>query len=283
MINNSPIMSGWHGQLNLVYAKRENSTQLIYNHNQAPLKIQRSFYPEGIEICHNVILHTAGGIVGGDRLTFNIHLQPNSQALITTAAANKTYRSNGLQARQTVNINIENGACLEYLPQENIIFNSANYRQDLRIELGENAKFLGWEIIRLGRTARGEKFIDGQLRSHTEIWQNDLPLWIDRQYLPGSEKVFDSPHGLGGNPVIGTLVFIGLPITSEIIEQARLLINQPLFSGVTKLEHGLLCRYRGNSTSAARKWFTNIWQMLRSKCLNYDIIDGNSIPRVWQI
>lgn len=60
-------VEGWYGKLNLVYADRERKTQLIYNHQQAPLKVQRPFYPEGEKVCHSVILHTAGGVVGGDR------------------------------------------------------------------------------------------------------------------------------------------------------------------------------------------------------------------------
>ena len=58
------LSTGWHGNLNLIYAKRAGTTQLIHNRNQAPLKVQRPFYPEGPAVCHSVILHTAGGIVG---------------------------------------------------------------------------------------------------------------------------------------------------------------------------------------------------------------------------
>jgi urease accessory protein len=226
-----------------------------------------------------VILHTAGGIVGGDRLSSHIHLQPNTNALITTAAAGKIYRSNGLQARQTVNIQVDAHACLEYLPQETILFNGGIYRQDLRIELATEASYLGWEITRFGRSARGEKFVQGEMRSHTEIWQNGMPLWIDRQIVPGSEEVFHSSHGLRENPVVGSFVGVGFPISPEIINQARSLIIQNSDAGVTRLQHGFLCRYRGNSTSEVRSWFTNIWQILRVSCLNR----GNCIPRVWQI
>ena len=155
MISHPQTAAGWHGKLNLVYANRQNSTQLIYNHHQAPLKIQRPFYPEGQQVCHSVILHTAGGIVGGDRLSSNFHLQASTQALITTAAASKIYRSNGLQARQNIDIQIDADACLEFLPQETILFNGANYRQDLRVELAPRGSFLGWEITRFGRSARG--------------------------------------------------------------------------------------------------------------------------------
>ncbi|WP_353932082.1 urease accessory protein UreD [Okeanomitos corallinicola TIOX110] len=276
---NNHIDKSWYGQLNLVYAQRQNSTQLIYNHNQAPLKIQRPFYPEGQQVCHSVILHTAGGVVGGDRLSAEIHLQKNTQVLITTAAASKIYRSNGLPARQTVNIQVDAGACLEHLPQETILFDGAVYRQDLRVKLATNASFIGWEITRLGRSARNEKFLQGEMRSHTEIWQNNIPLWIDRQYIPGSTEVFHSIHGLAGKPVIGSFIVVGLTISPEIIKQARLLNIHNLDVGVTRLEHGFLCRYRGHSTTEVRSLFTNIWQNLRVSLLNR----GNCIPRVWQI
>lgn len=279
MTCNSEIAEGWHGKLNLVYTDRQGATQLIYNHQQAPLKVQRPFYPEGQKVCHSVILHTAGGMVGGDRLSSNIHLQPQAQALITTAAASKIYRSNGLQARQTIQMQVEAGACLEWLPQETILFNDAIYRQDLRVELATGASWLGWEITRFGRSARGEKFLQGEWRSHTEIWQEGIPLWIDRQYLPGREDIFHSPHGLAGKPIVGSLVWVGGAVSAEIVQKTRYLWDGEGEAGVTRLQHGLLCRYCGSSTSEVRNWFINVWQLLRVSFLNR----GNCIPRVWQV
>ncbi|MBF2014474.1 MAG: urease accessory protein UreD [Rivularia sp. T60_A2020_040] len=271
----------WHGKLNLVYNYNQNKTILIQSKNQAPLKIQRPFYPEGDSICHSIILHTAGGIVGGDRLSCNFYLQPQAKALITTAAANKIYRSNGLQAKQKIEIKIDNHTCLEWLPQETIVFNGANYRQDIRIELATEANFIGWEITRFGRTAACEKFVEGEWRSHFEIWQNNQPLWIDRQYLPGSEEIFHSVNGLAGKSIIGTLVYVGKPVSPEIVEQARNLSISlpPSCCGVTRLKNGLLCRYRGDSTAEVRNWFISIWQLLRMSFLNRSIC----LPRVWML
>jgi urease accessory protein len=270
---------GWHGELNLVYANRLNTTQLIYNHHQAPLKVQKPFYPEGKKVCHSVMLHTAGGVVGGDRLSCNFHLQPDAQALITTAAASKIYRSNGLQARQNIHIQVDAGACLEWLPQETILFNGAVYRQDLRIELAPGGSFLGWEITRFGRSARGEKFLQGEWRSHTEIWQEGVPLWMDRQWLPGNEEVFHSPHGLAGQPIVGSLVWVGGAVSGEILAKARSLWDGVGEVGVTQLQNGFLCRYRGASTSEVRNLFTVVWQLLRVSFLQR----GGCVPRVWQV
>lgn len=283
-----PPSNTWHGKLNLVYAHRQEKTVIVEQQNQAPLKVQRPFYPEGQEVCHSIILHTAGGVVGGDRNSCNFDLQSNSQALITTAAASKIYRSNGIQARQNIEINVDEGACLEWLPQETIVFDAADYRQDLRVELATDASFLGWEINRFGRSARGEKFLQGNWRSHTEIYQKGIPLWIDRQWLPGSEKIFHSPHGLAGQPVIGSLIFVGKTVSTEIVEQARSLwksksnlqssIPNPQ-TGVTRLNNGFLCRYRGNSTTEVRNWFISVWLLLRTSFLSR----GSCVPRVWLV
>jgi urease accessory protein len=276
-----PLTSGWQGSLDLVYVYQQSETRLAHILVKAPLKIQRSFYPEGKSICHSVILHTAGGMVGGDRLSQTIHLQPNAHTLMTTAAAGKVYRSNGKLTQQIIAIQIEAGACLEWLPQETIIFNGAIYRQDLRIELAPEASWLGWEITRFGRSARGEKFLEGEWRSHTEIWQQGQPLWIDRQWLPAGEAILNSPHGLAGQPIVGSLVWLGKPVSQEIVEQARCLwqVNQHQGeAGVTRTQsEGLLCRYRGSSTAEVRQWFTQVWQLIRLSCLHRPAIQ----PRVW--
>lgn len=281
-------LTGWHGNLHLVYANHQGKTQLIQNQVKAPLKVQRPFYPEGPGVCHSVVLHTAGGMVGGDQLSLNFQLEPNAHALITTAAASKIYRSNGLEAKQTSLIQVAEGACLEWFPQETIVFNEAIYRQDLRIELAPKASCLGWEIIRLGRSARGEKFLRGNWRSYTEIWQQGRPLWVDRQWLPGGEEILNSPHGLDSQPVVASLVWVGQPISSEVSEKVRTLWtarvetektqHSKASAGVTRLLEGLLCRYRGNSTEEARSWFIEVWNLLRLSSLGKPAC----IPRVWQ-
>jgi urease accessory protein len=272
--------SGWHGTLDLVYANFNDATQINYSHSQAPLKVQRPFYPEGKSICQSVVLHTAGGMVGGDRLSQNFHLQSNAKTSITTAAASKIYRSNGQLAKQNINIKIDAGAWLEFLPQETIVFNGAVYRQDLQVELAPGASWLGWEITRFGRSARGEKFLQGAWRSCMEVWQQGCPLWIDRQWLLGGEEMFYSANGLAGKPVVGTLCWLGQSVAPEVTEQVRNLWTNHQTegeAGVTHLLTGLLCRYRGNSCSEVRKWFTDVWQLLR---LTYLGIPATK-PRVW--
>ncbi len=272
--------TNWHGQLELTYARTTTGTQVVHNRVLAPLKVQRPFYPEGAEVCHSVILHTAGGVVGGDRLSLNLHLQPDAQVLTTTAAAAKIYRSNGQEAEQNVCVTLEPGTCLEWLPQETIVFDHAIFRQTMRVDLAPGATWLGWDITRFGRSARGETFTHGNWRSHTEIWQGDRPLWIDRQWLPGSAVTFHSPHALAGYPVVGSFAFVGHMVDPELVATARTLWTGEVGDvGVTRLMAGMLCRYRGKSTMEARQWFLAVWQLLRSHYQQRPVC----LPRVWQL
>lgn len=205
-------------------------------------------------------------MVGGDRLSLNVQLHSGAQALVTTAAAAKIYRSLGPSAQQMVQLEVEPGACLEWLPQETILFNGAVYRQDLRVELAEAATWLGWEITRLGRSARGEQFLQGEWRSHTEVWRQGRPLWIDRQCLPGGEPTICSPNGLNRHPVVASFAFVGRSVDTDLIEKIRDLWDKgddQGEAGVTRLLEGLLCRYRGPSTQNARRWFLQVWNLLR--------------------
>ncbi|MBD2577087.1 urease accessory protein UreD [Oscillatoria sp. FACHB-1406] len=283
----SDELSGWQGCLDLVYRHCDDATRIARAYARAPLKVQRPFYPEGPQVCHTVMLHTAGGIVGGDRLSATIHLLPHSRALITAPAATKVYRSNGQLARYTTAFNLEPEASLEWLPPETILFEGADYQQQTRVELAPGASFLGWEIARFGRSARNERFLHGEWRSRFEIWQQGKPLWIDRQRLQGSEENCTSANALAGYPLVGSLIYIGKPVSEELLARVRNLIDSGIIQkksqagqfGATRTQAGgLLCRYRGDSTAEVRKWFIEVWRLLRLANAQSSPI----LPRVWQ-
>ncbi|WP_347278026.1 urease accessory protein UreD [Alkalinema sp. FACHB-956] len=280
----STASSNWHGLLNLEFQAVNGKTRLTHSQAIAPYKVQRSF-AQADGTCQVVMLHTAGGMVGGDRLTTAVTIGEQAQVLLTTAAAAKIYKSTGTLTQQTVHLTVAPQACLEWLPQETILFDRAQYRQDLRIELAAGAQVVLWEITRFGRTARGEQFSQGDWRSHTEVWQAGTPLWIDRQWLPGSPEMLASPHGLNHCPIVGTLAWIGRSLDKSDVEVARQLWD-PIAAhhpddqfGVTRLPQGLLCRYRGHSSTAVRHGFIQTWQWIRS-------VQGRSweeLPRVWML
>jgi len=272
--------SVWTGELQLSLARRQGKTQIVHRYTRSPFKLQRPFYPEGPEICHNVMLHTAGGLVGGDRLQVGLTLEQEAQGLVTSAAASKVYRSAGPAAQQRIAISIGPNACLEWLPQETILFNGAHYRQHVQVSLAENALLIGWDIVRLGRSARQETFQRGTWRSLTEVTREGCPLWVDPQSLTGGDALLTSPTGMANCPVVATFFAVGRDVPRSLVEACRQWpatgVSDASF-GVTRLMSGLLCRYRGRSTTQAKQWFEHVWHLTRHH------YHGRAIcrPRVW--
>ncbi len=271
--------SGWRGIAHLSYAVEAGRCVPTQTYTRAPLRVQRPLYPEGEALCHTVLVHTAGGLVGGDSLAVELAAAPRAQALITTAAASKVYGSAAASSHQQVTITLAPESCVEWLPQETIVFNQAHYSQALRVDLAPGALWVGWEITRFGRSARGETFEQGQWRSRLEVWQGDQPLWLDRQHLVGGSAPLHSPNGLAGHPVIGSFAVVGHDFDGDAVAALRQLwpTDQPGDVGVTRLRSGLLCRYRGPSSQAARRWFVAAWQQLRPLYLGRPA----AVSRLW--
>ncbi|MDX1978097.1 MAG: urease accessory protein UreD, partial [Pseudanabaenaceae cyanobacterium bins.68] len=165
-------MSNWQGNLEITFDHQDQKTWIEKCQSVAPLRIQKPFYPEGKSWVHSILLYTAGGMVGGDRLTINLDLKAEAKVLFTSATAAKIYRCPANIASHHTRIHQQQGSVLEWFPQETILFRDAQYSQSLRIELEQNAICYGWDIYRFGRSARGEVFDGGAWRSRTEVWQN---------------------------------------------------------------------------------------------------------------
>ncbi len=274
------MTTNWQGTLKLSFKEQDGYTWLDRSFASAPLKIQRPFYPEGKSCCHLVTLHTAGGLLGGDQLSIKCELNPRARVLITNGSATKVYRSESDFAIQEISLQLAENTVLEWFPQETILFADAKFKQNLFIELGNNALSCGWEINRFGRTARAEKFNDGTWKNHTEIWQGNIPLWIDRQFLTGQGDMLNSYNGLWQKSSIGTFWFVGRSVTKEMIDHLRTLVEKcPDEIAITRLEKGLICRYRGDSTLICRQQFMVIWHYL----MVYFTDRLPSTPRVWQM
>ena len=189
------------------------------------------------------------------------------------------------QSIRPYTMRVKAGGCVEWLPQPLIVFNGAQYNQQLRVDLDPGAIWIGWDITRLGRTLGGEHFEHGVWRSRLEIWQDGLLLWIDPQWIQGGSEMLTSAHGLNHCPVIGTFAIVGVDVDDAILTQSRFaqprLAQSRLSStstGVSQLQSGLVCRYRGHSTIDAQRWFIQLWHLVRQAYL----ARPNCMPRVWQ-
>ncbi|MBM4202088.1 MAG: urease accessory protein UreD, partial [Gammaproteobacteria bacterium] len=142
--------AGWNAELELRFAPGHGKTVIAHRRHVGPLLVQRPFYPEG-PVCHVYLLHPPGGVVAGDTLGIDVDAANGSAGLVTTPAAGKFYRSASGLARQSVSLRVADGASLEWLPQETIVYQGARVRSRITIELEAGARFVGWDVVALGR------------------------------------------------------------------------------------------------------------------------------------
>ncbi|MBM3345794.1 MAG: urease accessory protein UreD [Betaproteobacteria bacterium] len=269
---------GWDARLTLGYERSAARTVLTRREHMGPLRVQRNLYPEGGGTCHTIVVHPPGGIAGGDRLAIAATLGESSAALLTTPGAGKWYRSLGRPASQSLEFALGAGASLEWLPQETIVFNGAMADMETRVQLSGDAAYVGWDIVCFGRTASGERFARGSLRTRTEISRDGRRLWLEQGRLEGDDSLFASPVGLAGRTVCGTLLAAGRDVPAELLAACRAVpVVEGALAGITRLPGVCIARWLGDSSEDARRWFAAQWALLRP------VFHGGSAesPRIW--
>jgi len=276
MLLAEPLLSSWKASLALEFSFADQKTRLTGKVHDGPLVVQKPLYPEGDRVCHAIIVHPPGGIAGGDELNLNVNAKQHSSALLTTPGAAKWYRSAGAWARQSLSFGVR--GLLEWLPQETIVFDGALAQAACDVDLAADAGLIGWDIVCLGRTGSGERFRRGSYRFSTQLRREGRLLWLERGRIDGGGKLLDSPAGLGGHPVFGTL-FASFPLVEKtILEDMRKQNPVEGKGAVTLLPGVLLARYLGDSTEAARRYFISLWRILRPRLAGLDAVE----PRIWQ-
>ena len=173
----------WHGRLSLHYT-RDGERTVAHDRHEGPLRVLKALYPEGHGICHHVLVHPPGGIVGGDLLDINVALDAGTRALITTPGATRFYRSSGAAAAQHATLCVADGARLEWLPLETIAYRGCIGENRVRLELAAGAQTIGWDVLALGLPAAGEPFEAGVFTQQLE-----LPgCWLERGRIAASDK-----------------------------------------------------------------------------------------------
>jgi urease accessory protein len=268
--------AGWKAQLQLEFKTIRSKTVLGACNHIGPLRVQRPFYPEN-NLAHTYILHPPGGVVGGDQLTIEINVKHSAQALCTTPGSGKFYLSAGNRAKLDQHLRVDGGGSLEWLPQENILFAGARLHTRTKIEVRDNAKFIGWEITCLGRPSSDEIFNHGAFDSQLAFYHNEKLILLETQRIV-NQKMLTAAAGLRGEAMQATL--LAFPCNDSHLENAR---NKLLELGATKLAaitlfDGLLVmRALESNNEKLKHQLISVWQTLRPMLLDREAI----APRIW--
>ena len=269
---NESIKKGWEAELHLGFSQKGNKTLLSHRSHKGPLTVQRPFYPEG-GMCHVYLLHPPGGVVAGDSLLIDVHATSNTEVLITTPAAGKFYRSAGDKALQNVNLQVDEDAVLEWVPQETIIYEGARLASKVIINLEKQARFIGWEILALGRPASSEGFEYGEVHLSWQILQNKKLIYLERMRLDA--QAFAARWGLNKQSVCGTL--FAIPATTKQLEKIRTLMGDTSNQGVTLIDDLLICRASNEKTEPVRNFFESVRAAIRADIVQRKV----HTPRIW--
>ncbi len=274
-----PVTSAWHARLALGFERRDEATILARRDHFGPLRVQKALYPEGEAVCHAIVLHPPSGIAGGDQLDIAVNVGPGAHALVTTPGAGKWYRSAGAWAGQRLEFDVATDAVLEWLPQENIVFDAARADMQGRFRLAAGARCIAWDVLCLGRRAAGERFEHGEVHLQTRIERDGQPIWLERGGFVGGSELLASPAGLAGFSVSGTMLATGPNLDAALLAACRQIACPETDAriGITLLPDLLVARYLGHASEAARDWFTALWQVLRPAVIGRPA----QTPRIW--
>jgi urease accessory protein len=229
-----------------------------------------------------VVVHPPGGVAGGDELTLEVRLNQNSHALLTTPGAGKWYKANGQFASQHLKFDVQNGACFEWLPQENILFDGAQVKLSAEVNLDAGASYAGWEILCFGRQAQNELWQTGCLHQSLVISRQRKLIWNERSCLNPEQKLMQSIVGLCGNAVSASFVIVAGLVPQELLAACREIQPRPALDiqakyAVTALPEVFSAKYVGQSAQSARQYFEQLWQILRPWYAGQNALR----PRIW--
>jgi urease accessory protein len=166
-----------------------------------------------------VIVNTAGGVAGGDRFTLDVDVAPLARLVVTTAAAEKVYRTLESAATIDVKLAVGTGGALAWLPQETILFDRARLNRSIEIDVAEGAQLLLAEAVVFGRAGMGEAVDDCSLFDRWRLRRNGALIHAEAVRLDGAvaAKLAEPAVAKGGIAVATVLVVPGDEATSESV------------------------------------------------------------------
>jgi len=197
------------GSCRIVLSSSERGNRIMDVFQRSPIRI---LFPTvgGAPIQEAVLVNTAGGIAGGDRLESDVTALASASVAMTSQAAEKVYRALDEPARIETKLEVSEHARLAWLPQETIVFNGARLRRRTEIDLSSGAELLALEWLVLGRAAYGEEVIGGHIADTWRVKKDGRLIWADSFRV--TDEMFPHLHKnalLSNCKAIATLVYFG--------------------------------------------------------------------------
>ena len=269
------------GRLRVAFNRRGAETVLAVLRQEGCLKARHPRTEPG-GIPETVLLNTSGGITGGDDLATDVQALPGTHFVVTTQAAERYYRASPHSGPATIRstIQVAEGALLEWLPQETILFDRSRLDRSLTIDLAAGARFLGVESLIFGRQAMGERVENIQLTDRIIIRQDGRLILHDATRLMGEVAMaMGRASTFADARAMATIVAVR-PDAGDFVDPLREALGQGLLPdhslevGVSAWNGLVLARLLAADGATLRCAVMTALDILRG---------GAALPRVWQL
>lgn len=239
----------------------------LYQDGCAKIRLPRDADARGIEA---VMINTAGGLTGGDRLTWRAEAASGTRLTLTTQACERIYRSIDAAAKVEVELTVEAAAELYWLPQETLIFDRGALTRSFEVDLAASARLLAVEAVVLGRTAMGERVHNGRLRDRWRVRREGRLVFADEVRMEGEiAGVCEAAPVLAGGCAFASLLLVADEAERRLSEVREAIGD---LGGASAFDGKLFARIAAADGRALR----------RALVPALEALGGAQLPRVWR-
>jgi urease accessory protein len=196
-----------YGRVAIEVAPADGATRRVSVAEEGSLRVR--FPGRSARDAEAVVVNVAGGVAGGDRLDVDVAADAGARLTVTTAAAEKVYRSLGPEAEAHVRLRADAGATLHWLPQETILFDRARFRRSIEIDVAGGARLLMAEALVFGRTAMGEAVRQGSLFDRWRVRHGERLVFAETVRLGGDvAATLQHPAVAAGGAALATILAV---------------------------------------------------------------------------
>jgi len=155
------------GRLSVKMSAGESRIDRLFQDGSARIRIPR--VPRGSPL-EAVLINTAGGLTGGDRMDWSFEAGEGASMTLATQACEKTYKAHGAtEARVSVQLKLNAESALAWLPQETILFDRARLTRSIEVDMAAGSRLLMVEPLVFGRLAMKESVTEGHFRDRWRV------------------------------------------------------------------------------------------------------------------
>jgi urease accessory protein len=230
-------------------------------------------FPRAGGCCEAVLINTGGGMAGGDAMRVDLSIAAGAEALVTTQAAEKVYRSQGPDTRIDVALTLGAGARLAWMPQEAILFSGARVARHVAVAMPADASLTMVEAVVFGRTAMGETFAAGAFADRWRIRRDGRLAFAEDVRLGGRVADVLALKACGGAARALAVVLVVAPDAEARLDDARAALAEAHSQCAASAWEGMLvARFLSSDAQALRADLVRFLETWR----------GRPMPRSWQ-